>query len=162
MNFGVWQRRREIQRERKGESRMNVSRNLEKLAYKLLIGLVGLTAALVVSLPCRVSAETPLNKSVETCEIASEASIGEVGMKTDVPTEGRSTFRAEDPATGQMPPLPQGAEESVSTADEGLVETEDAGGGPMVDLRRHVRFYMKVTQDESGQISASCSHEETH
>ena len=105
---------------------MNVSRNLEKLAYKLLIGLVGLTAALVVSLPCRVSAETLHNKSVEMCEIASEASIGEIGMKTEIPTEGRATLRAEDPATGQMAPLPQGPEESVSTADEGLVETKDA------------------------------------
>ena len=141
---------------------MNVSRNLETLGHKLLIGLVGLTAALVVSIPCRVSAETLHNKSVETCETATEASIGEKRMNTDVPTEGRSTLRAEDPATEQMTPLPQSLEESVSTADEGLVETKALGGGTMVDLRRRFRFYMKVTQDESGQISTSCSHEETH
>jgi len=141
---------------------MNVSRNLEKLAYKLLIGLVGLTAAMVVSIPSRVSAEALHNKSIETCEIASEASIGETGMKTDIPTEGRATLRAEDPVTGQMAPLPQGAEESVNTADEGLVETKDAGGGTMVDLRGRVRFYMKVTQAGPGQIAASCSDEETH
>jgi hypothetical protein len=139
-----------------------VSLNIETLGYKLLVGLVGLTAALLISIPSRVSAETQLNKSGKTCEIASEVNIGAIGMKADVPTEGRSTFRAEDPVTGRMIPRPQGAEESVSTADEGLVETKDAGGGPMVDLRGHVRSYMKVTQTGPGQSTASCSYEETH
>ena len=141
---------------------MNVSRNLVTLGHKLLIGLVGLTAALVVSLPCRVSAETLHNKSVEMCEIAREASIGEIQMKAEIPPGGGAALRAEDPATEQMTPRLQSLEESVSTADEGLVETKALGGGTMVDLRRRFRFYMKVTQDESGQISASCSHQETH
>jgi hypothetical protein len=141
---------------------MSVCRNSERLGHKRLISSVAFTAVLAVSMPVVVSAEARANNPVETCETAGRAMAGETPVKGDVAPGGGPALRVEDPVTGQMAPLPPGREESVSTSDEGLVETQDAGGGTMVDVRGRFRSYLKIIRDEAGQISASCSHEEQH
>jgi hypothetical protein len=49
-------------------------------------------------------------------------------------------------------------EEAVSTSSEGLVETQDAGGGVTVDLQGRFRHFTTATKDEHGNISVSHSH----
>jgi hypothetical protein len=134
----------------------------EKLRCTSLITTVAVTAILAVGIPFQVSAEKLHNTPVGTCDIAGTATAGETPTKGDVATAGGPTLRVEDPVTGQIAPLLSGTEASVSTSDEGLVETQDAGGGTKIDLQGRFRSYLKVTRDEAGQVSASCSHGETH
>jgi hypothetical protein len=131
----------------------------EKLGRTSLMSLVTVAAMLAVSIPVLVSAERQHNHPGEACEVAGTATAAETPVKGDVATGGGSTLRAEDPVTGQMAPLPPQINGSLSTSGQGLVETQDAGGGRMVNVRGRFRSYMKVTRDDSGQISASCSHE---
>jgi hypothetical protein len=141
---------------------MSVCRNSERLGHKRLISIVAFAALWAVSMPFLASAEARANTPVGTCETAGRATAGETPVKGDVAPGGGPALRVEDPVTGQMAPLPPRMEESISTSDEGLVETQDAGGGTMVDVRGRFRSYMKVIRDEAGQISAACSHEEKH
>jgi hypothetical protein len=134
----------------------------EKLGCKPLINIVAVTAILAVGMPFQVAAEQPHNTAGGMCDTAGTAAAGETPEKGDVASAGGPTLRVEDPVTGRIAPLPSGMEASVSTSDEGLVETPDAGGGTMVDLQGRFRSFLKVTRDEAGQISASCSHGETH
>jgi hypothetical protein len=141
---------------------MSVCRNCERLGHKLLISIVAFTAILAVSMPFPASAEALHNNPAGTCETAGRATAGGTAAKADAAPAGGPTLRVEDPVTGRIAPLPPAMEESVSTSDEGLVETQDAGGGAMIDVRGRFRSYMKVTRDGAGHISASCSLEEKH
>jgi hypothetical protein len=143
-------------------SLMGAGRKPEKLGCKPLLTIVAVTAMLAASVPFQVSAEELHDTAVGTCDTAGTATAGETPAKGDVATAGGPTLRVEDPVTGQIAPLPSGMEESVSTSEEGLVETPDAGGGTKIDLQGRFRSYLKVTRDEAGQVSASCSHGEKH
>lgn len=141
---------------------MGVGRKPEKLGCTSLLNIVAVSAMLAASVPLQVAAEEVHNTAVGACDIAGTATAGETPAKGNVATARGPGLRVEDPVTGQIAPLPSGREESVSTSEEGLVETSDAGGGTMIDLQGRFHSYLKVTQDEAGQISASCSHGEKH
>lgn len=141
---------------------MGAGRKPEKLGCKPLMTIVAVTAIMAASIPLRGPAEELHNTAVGTCDTAGTATAGETPAKKDVATAGGPRLRVEDPVTGQIVPLPSGMEESVNTSEEGLVETPDAGGGTMIDLQGRFRSYLKVTRDEAGRLSASCSHGEKH
>jgi hypothetical protein len=141
---------------------VRVGQHLKRLGHRPLISIVAVTVILAVSIALPVSAGALHNNPAGTPETADRATAGEPSATADGAMGGGPTLRVEDPVTGQIAPLPPGLamEESVSTSDEGLVETQDAGGGTMVDVRGRFRSYMRVTRDAAGQISASCALEE--
>jgi hypothetical protein len=141
---------------------------MRRLRRELLISIVALTAVLVLGMWSAVSAESPQSNPTGGQATTSKAGVGEAAAETiTVPVGAPALQVYRDPVTGEIGPpptsepslqVPPAMEEAVSTSSEGLVETQDAGGGVMVDLQGRFRHFTTATKDEHGNISVSHSH----